>query len=142
MNLIFKIKNNRRLVRFGLVGIINTILDFGLLFLFRALGIPVEIANIMSTGTAFIFSFYANKKYTFKTTDTNIIYEMTLFILVTLSGLWILQTGIIAILQPPITTIVKRPNLALLIAKLIGTAASLTWNYILYSRFVFKKSST
>ena len=56
MNLINKVKNNPRLLRFGLVGGVNTALDFGLLFGFKALGVPVELANIFSTGIAFIFS--------------------------------------------------------------------------------------
>jgi len=139
MNLINKIKNNSQLLRFGLVGGINTALDFGLLFVFKALGIPVEIANIMSTGLAFVFSFFANKKYTFKTRETNVVREMILFIVVTLTGLWVLQTIIIAVLHDPLSAIIKNGDIALLVAKLIATVASLTWNYIFYSKLVFKK---
>ena len=66
MNLIQKIKNNPQLIRFGLVGGVNTALDFGLLFMFKAFGLPIGLANIVSTSIAFVFSFFANKKYTFK----------------------------------------------------------------------------
>ena len=139
MSLITRAKNNPQLIRFGLVGGINTALDFGLLFVFKALGIPVELANIMSTGLAFIFSFFANKKYTFKTTDTNIVREMVLFVIVTLTGLWVLQTLVITSTHGPLTTLVGNTDVALFGAKLLATVVSLTWNYLFYSRLVFKK---
>ena len=139
MNPIKKIKNNPQLLRFGIVGGANTALDFGLLFVFKFIGIPVEIANIMSTGLAFIFSFFANKKYTFKTTDTNVIREMLLFVIITLTGLWGLQTLIIALTHNPLTQLMGNTDVALLVAKLLATVASLTWNYLFYSKLVFKK---
>ena len=139
MNPIKKIKNNPQLLRFGIVGGANTALDFGLLFVFKFIGIPVEIANIMSTGLAFIFSFFANKKYTFKTTNTNVIREMILFVIITLTGLWGLQTLIIALTHNPLTQLMGNTDVALLVAKLLATVASLTWNYLFYSKLVFKK---
>lgn len=132
-------KNKRQLLRFGLVGGINTALDFGLLFLFKALGLPVGVANILSTSTAFIFSFFANKKYTFKSTDTNVLREMTLFFIVTLFGLWVLQTIVIQLTLPWLSELLRQPQAALLVAKLLATFVSLTWNYLLYSKLVFKK---
>ena len=139
MNPIVVLKNNPQLLRFGIVGGANTALDFGLLFVFKFIGIPVEIANIMSTGLAFIFSFFANKKYTFKTTNTNIIREMILFVIITLTGLWGLQTLIIALTHNPLTQLMGNTDVALLVAKLLATVASHTWNYLFYSKLVFKK---
>jgi putative flippase GtrA len=140
MSLTEKLKNSHQVVRYAAVGFINTVIDFGLLFLLKSLGIPVELANICSTGTAFVFSFFANKKYTFKTTDTNVAREMVLFVIVTLFGLWVLQTIVMNLTMPLIKQIVGDQNIALLIAKLIATAVSLVWNYVLYSKLVFKKS--
>jgi putative flippase GtrA len=139
MNLIKKIRNNPQLIRFGIVGGVNTALDFGLLFICKALGVPVEVANIISTGLAFVFSFFANKKYTFKSTDTNVVREMVLFVIVTLTGLWGLQTIIITIAHNPLTLVIGNSDVALLVAKLLATIASLTWNYLFYSKLVFKK---
>ena len=139
MNPITKLKNNPQLLRFSLVGGANTALDFGLLFAFTFIGIPVAVANIMSTGLSFVFSFFANKKYTFKTTDTNVAREMILFVIVTLTGLWGLQTLIIAALHDPLSNMLNNTDVGLLAAKLVATVASLTWNYLLYSRLVFKK---
>lgn len=132
------IKNNRQLLRFGLVGSINTALDFGLLFVFKSFGLPVEASNILSTSIAFIFSFFANKKYTFKTSGTNIVREMLLFIGVTLFGLWVLQTLVISLMTPLFSDIFRSETVGLLAAKIIATVVSLTWNYLLYSRLVFK----
>ena len=140
MSLTEKLKNSHQVVRYAVVGFVNTAIDFGLLFLLKSLGIPVELANICSTGTAFVFSFFANKKYTFKTTDTNIAREMVLFVIVTLFGLWVLQTIVINLTMPVAKQIVGDQNIALLIAKLIATVVSLIWNYILYNKLVFKKS--
>jgi len=139
MNLINKIKNNPQLIRFAIVGGANTALDFGLLFIFKFIGIPVEFANILSTGIAFVFSFFANKKYTFKTTDTNVVRELVLFVIITLTGLWGLQTVIILFTHPLLTGLLHNSDIALFVAKLVATLASLTWNYLFYSKLVFKK---
>ena len=128
-------------VRFGLVGAANTALDFGLLLvLANFFAMPHVIANIVSSSIAFVSSFFANKKYTFKTTGQSVVREMILFTVVTLFGLWVIESAIIALLTPPIQAIVTNDTITLVIAKLVATLASLTWNYILYSRIVFKTS--
>lgn len=125
--------------RFAIVGTINTAIDFGLLFLLTFLGFPKIAANTVSTGSAFVFSFFANKKYTFKSTNKNIKYEIISFIIITLFGLWVLQNGIIWLITPLIKNIVSQEQLALFAAKLLATAVSLVWNYCLYDKVVFKK---
>ncbi len=132
-------KNKAQLARFGIVGAANTALDFGLLFILKALGLPVEFANITSTTIAFLFSFFANKKYTFKTSGTNVVREMILFVVVTLTGLWALQTFVIVLAMPWLTAVTHQTDVALLISKLIATVVSMTWNYLLYTYIVFKK---
>ena len=126
-------------VRFGLVGAANTALDFGLLLvLANFFAVPHVIANIISSSIAFVSSFFANKKYTFKTPGQSVFREMLLVTVVTLFGLWVIQSAIIALLTPPIRGIVTNDTITLVIAKLIATLASLTWNYVLYSKVVFK----
>jgi putative flippase GtrA len=124
-------------IRFVLVGGANTTIDFGLLFILTALGLPTLFANIVSTTVAFCFSFFANKKFTFQSSGKNIKRELLLFVIVTLFGLWGIQSAIIAGIKPPLQGIIHDPHMALLAAKLIATVASLIWNYILYSRVVF-----
>jgi len=123
--------------RFVLVGGLNTTIDFSVLFILKALGLPAIGANIISTATAFCFSFFANKKYTFKANgDTK--RQIVSFILVNLFGLWVLQTIIIQAVSLLLTPANLSLEMTLLIAKLIATIATLIWNYFMYSRVVFK----
>ena len=137
------LKKHETKLRFGIIGGINTALDFGLLFVFSSLfGIPRGFANMLSTSISFIFSFFANKRYTFKSSSKeNVVREMVLFTVVTLFGLWVIQGLIIHFLTPVIINLGTTEELALLASKLVATVASLIWNYLLYSRVVFKKAN-
>ncbi len=132
-------KNKAQIGRFAIVGTINTIIDFGLLFSLTFLGLPKLAANTISTSTAFVFSFFANKKYTFKSTSKNIKYEIVSFVIVTLFGLWVLQNGTIWLITPLIKSFITNERISLFVAKLFATAISLVWNYCLYDKVVFKK---
>jgi len=133
------ISSKQTVGRFVVVGGLNTALDFGILIGLTFLGLDKIVANIISSTTAFIFSFFANKKYTFKTTDTNVAREMVLFVVVTLFGLWVLQTLVIWLTTAMTTAIFHNTSYALLASKLLATVVSMTWNYLLYSKMVFKK---
>jgi putative flippase GtrA len=136
-------KNKKRIGRFALVGAISTAIDFSVLITLKMLGLPPVLANVCSTSFAFIFSFTANKKYTFKTTDTNIVREMVLFVTLTLIGLWGFQSAIIHVTLDPMTHILwGHKTLGLIASKLLATGVSLLWNYFTYSRIVFKHNST
>lgn len=132
------LKNKKQLLRFGAVGTTNTVIDFGLLFGLSALGWPKIAANTTSTGLSFIFSFFANKKYTFKSKSSNLKREITLFVIVTLFGLWVLQNFSIWFISPLLNHLFHDDATVLFVAKLFGTAISLTWNYIMYNNVVFK----
>lgn len=128
-------------VRFGLVGIVNTFVDFATLFLVAKLfGVPTVIANIISTSCAVAVSYVLNKKAVFGNTDRNNHRQLLQFIVVTLVGLWILQSAIIVGITMSFAS-AGHSDLVLFGAKLAATAASLVWNYIWYSRVVFRKKS-
>lgn len=127
--------------RFVLVGMTNTVIDFGVLFILGSLGLPVLTANIISTTIAFCFSFFANRKFTFKAIDGNLKRQIPLFIIVTLFGLWVLQTIVISLISPPLTEMGITGSLNTLVAKVIATIITLIWNYTLYSRLVFRKAT-
>ena len=120
---------NRQKIRFLLVGGTNTAIDFGLLFILNSFGLPRVSSNTISTGVAFIFSFFANRNFTFSANSGNIKKQMTLFIIVTLFDLWVIQPIIISLISN------------LLVGKIIATAVTLVWNYLFYSRLVFKKEA-
>ncbi len=132
------LKKHESKLRFAFIGGINTALDFGILFLLTALGLDKLVANFFSTSVAFVFSFFANRTFTFKSTGSAK-KQFLPFLIVTLIGLWILQPLVILAITQLLHSLDQA--LALFIAKLIATIVSLIWNYILYSRFVFKKKS-
>ena len=140
-NLLKKLKNNQAFW-FSIIGGINTVLDFIILFVLASLGVKIFIANIFSTGTTFIISFLMNKKITFKSVSNNkkeLIREMVLFIIVTLFGLWVIQNIVISTAMPIFENLLKNKQMSLLLSKLIATIFSLIWNFILYKKVVFKK---
>ncbi len=125
-------------IRFAIVGGANTALDFALLFLFTNIGINKFVANYLSTGISLIFSFFVNKSFTFKNKSENAKKQFVLFLVVTIAGLWLLQPLIIWITTSILDVYISNENITLFIAKLIATVGSLIWNYLLYSRLVFK----
>lgn len=134
------IKKHAQKIRFIIVGGANTALDFILLFLFTGLGVDKIVANYFSTSISLVFSFFVNKSFTFKNKDGNAKKQFGLFLLVTIIGLWVIQPIIIWLSTNALTPYITNEPLNLFIAKLIATVASLIWNYLLYSRLVFKKS--
>ena len=132
------LKKHETKIRFLIVGGTNTVLDFAILFLLTNIGVNKIVANTISTGVAFAFSFFANKKFTFKNTDKNVKKQFITFSVITLSGLWLLQPLIIWLSTEFLSDYSSNEQFTLFIAKVIATAASMVWNYILYSRLVFK----
>lgn len=133
------LKKHAEKIRFALVGGANTAIDFVILFALTFAGIDKIAANYVSTSVALIFSFFANKSFTFKDKSGNAKKQFILFLVITLAGLWALQPLIIWISTNTLAPYIANEAINLFIAKLIATIASLIWNYILYSRLVFKK---
>ncbi len=130
------IKKHESKLRFAFIGGLNTAIDFGILFFLNSLGFNKYIANIASTFVAFVFSFFANRSFTFKS-KKDAHKQIIPFLVVTLTGLWVFQPVIIWLVLMPLQSI--NQTVALFIAKLVATVVSLIWNYVLYSRFVFNK---
>jgi putative flippase GtrA len=133
------IRNKAQKSRFAITGAIATTIDFGILLGLNALGVNSIAANYVSTTTAFCFSFFANRHFTFKATDGHVGKQMLMFVAVTLFGIWVLQPPIIFLSEKVIEQYVSLPSWVLLVlGKLAATLVTLVWNYYLYSRVVFK----
>lgn len=128
-------------LRFAIVGGANTALDFIVLFVLVHFGIDKIAANYISTSAALVFSFFANKSFTFKNTDKTSKKQLALFLVVTLTGLWALQPLVIWLASIVLAPYIPNEAIQLFIAKLVATVASLIWNYLFYSRLVFKKAA-
>jgi len=152
------LKKHAEKFRFGIVGIFNTVIDFVVLFILVATGLPAIASNFVSTSVAMVFSFFANKTYTFKATEKGTGKHVAYFLIITLFGLWVIQPIIImsinlllgswftdscmvGLIGDLLGSWFKASYLVLLIGKVLATIASLVWNYLLYRKFVFIKQT-
>lgn len=139
----------RRVVIFGLIGVINTLTDFVLYLTFLRITDSIVVANVTATSIALVVSFILNAKFTFQVKGLSAA-RFAAFIGVTLFGLWVLQTGIIYLLSPAVAALPDSlydlfgpgaKPLRELTPKLLATVVTLVWNYLWYSRVIFKNQS-
>lgn len=136
-----QIKKHADKLRFAIIGGLNTAIDFVILFVLVALGLPTIPSNIASTSTALVFSFFANKTFTFKDGNKSTRKQFGLFLLITLTGLWILQPIVIEGTKFITQDFINNSYIALFIGKVLATMVTLVWNFILYKKYVFKKTA-
>ncbi|MCG8921126.1 GtrA family protein [Lentzea sp. CC55] len=130
---------NAQQLRFGLVGIGNTLVDLvGYTVLF-ALGTPLVIANLISTTTGMALSFTLNRSFTFRAAGGGTVRQVVLFVLVTGVGLWVIQPLMIMATRGAFSGLPE--TLAIAAPKLAGICVALVWNYVLYSRLVFRPAA-
>jgi putative flippase GtrA len=144
-------------IRFLFVGCLNTAVDFSIFNLLTLLThTPLIIANIFSTFSAMCVSLVLNKYLVFQNKKPMTSKTLLMFLLVTLSSTWLLQSLIIFILtkqfpvplmtlshelvQTHITGKIGEGFITANLAKIIATGASLVWNYYFYKKFVFKNN--
>ncbi|HEX6461979.1 MAG TPA: GtrA family protein [Candidatus Saccharimonadales bacterium] len=133
-------------VRFAAVGVVNTAVDFGILnLLVLVFSIGLVPANIISTTLAMLTSFTLNKNIVFRQKGPGAVRQFVLFIIVTLVGIWLLQTVIVVQTYEALERLLHEQQQTGLLAwfilnaaKAFGVAAGIVWNYLWYSRFVFK----
>ena len=128
-----------RKVRFSIVSVSATLIDFAGLITLTSLGVPIIVANYISTSMGFVFSFFGSKKYAFKTANHRIKHEIPLFLIITLTGIWLLQPLIIWAIQPFIKELPVMDWGVVVLAKLAASLVTFLWNYLFYTRLVFRK---
>ena len=133
------IKKHAEKLRFGVVGGANTAIDFGILFTLVFFGFDRIASNYISTTIAFVFSFFVNRSFTFKSKASNTKKQFGLFLVITLFGLWVIQPIIITGVAWMISDLGIPNSIVLFIGKLLATLVTLVWNYVLYAKYVFKK---
>lgn len=121
----------KRFRRFSSVGVVNTLLDFGVFsFLFYVEDVPYVIAHIMAFFLALANSFLLNALWTFKNLKRDrLARQIAAFVAVGVVGL-VLSTTTIYILGQYIPV---------LLAKIAATGVSMIWNYTGSWLFVFRK---
>lgn len=89
-NLCPKHREGLRFLRFGLVGLLNTALTFFLFAGLRALGVGVDMSNLLSYAAGMLNSFVCNKLWVFRCHGSRWRKEALLFFAGT-GGCWALQ---------------------------------------------------
>lgn len=146
-----------RFIRFGIVGIGNTIVDFVILnILVFAAGFDKLPANVISVSCAMLVSYALNHSFVFRSTDQNHAKRLVPFVAVSAFGLFVIQNVIIYIfvhwltlpadmlyfVQSALHLDLGREFVNLNTAKAAATAATMLWNYMMYKHVVFRTKNS
>jgi putative flippase GtrA len=130
-----------QMIRFGVVGMINTLIDFGVLNgLIWATGATSGAGLILCNGVAFLAanlnSCHLNKRWTFEEETKGSPRQFFLFLAFSTGGLAV-NSGVLFLLTALPLDGTFSPILWVNGAKAGATAASMAWNFLTYRRFVF-----
>ncbi len=135
-------------VRFVAAGLANTFVDVAIFnFMLVVFSLGTVPASIVSTTIAMAVSYLLNKKAVFKDGVPHSFKQITLFLVVTLTGIWIVQSlimlGTLNIMESMFHPEAQSFQMWFLqnVAKGFGIVAGAVWSYIGYSRFVFPNKS-
>lgn len=129
--------------KFGLVGFLNTTIDFGVLNILVSIfkiysGIGIVVINTISFSLAVINSYFWNKYWTFESKAGISGEEFVRFIVISIIGL-LINDGVVYIITTfisPIISLVFWVNMA----KILAIIIQLLWNFIGYKLIVFRKN--
>lgn len=129
-------------MRFAIVGIFNTVIDFGALNgLLWLNGYPVGWRLLLFNALAFILascnSYLWNKHWTFGDERSTSLSQVGLFFLLTLFGLLINCTVVYLLTFPGWSPLTVSTVVWVNLAKVAATLASLIWNFCSYRWWVF-----
>lgn len=130
-----------QIAKFGLVGVLNTVIDFGVLnFLITLTGIQAGLAivplNVTSFTLATVNSYFWSKNWVFVGSKSS---KFIAFLVVSVLGI-LLNTAVVFAL----TTFIAppgqmSPTVWANAAKVLATLVSLVWNFLGYKLIVFKR---
>lgn len=130
-----------QLAKFGLVGVLNTAIDFGILnFLISVTQVasgPFIIAmNATSFSAAVVNSYFWNKEWVFSGSKKS---SFLVFAVVSVIGIAINSGVVFGLTTFAKPVFVSSPTLWANLAKVLATGLSLVWNFLGYKLVVFKK---
>jgi putative flippase GtrA len=153
-----------QVAKFGAVGILNTLVDYVIYIgLTKVFSIPLErvwVAKLISGTVAIINSYYFKRTWVFNRSDTkNSSQQLFRFIVSTVIAVYVIQLGLVqvfttvlpqfgqfaySVLQSlGLTEIFNHVLTEAFVIKTVAfglaTAASMTWNFVLYKLWAFKE---
>jgi putative flippase GtrA len=123
--------------RFALVGVVNTVIDLTVFGALSILGVPMLLANFVSTSAGMTFGFFAHRSYSFRSARP---WHATVlsFVLATGSGLWVVQPLVIWAAGQVLGPALGESALTLVwIPKMCAIVVGLAYNFLLYRFVVF-----
>lgn len=130
-------------IKFGAVGVLNTLIDYGLFNSLVALtgihaGIKVGLINALTVTLAAANSYFLNRNWTFEAKQGKHSNQLFRFIIATFIGVLInsaVVTGVSGIGQ----WLAVSPYIILNGGKLLGAVLSILWNFVSYRMWVFNQ---
>ena len=124
----------RQIIKFGLVGIIATIIDYGLMvFLTEVFNINPLISVAISFTVSVIFNYIASIKWVFKVEKENNNKNKEIIIFISLSVIGLIINEIIIYSMDKFFSVDYR------ISKLLATGVVMCWNFITRKLFLERK---
>ncbi|MCI8649991.1 MAG: GtrA family protein [Anaerotruncus sp.] len=78
----------KRILKFGLTGVANTLVDVGVCWILnQLLGMNIYLANVIGYGAGMLNSYLVNRSWTFASRDRLLSMQLVRFLLVNLSAL-------------------------------------------------------
>lgn len=124
-----------QLIKFGIVGGISTLLDYGLMLLFaEVFDIFYLLSSTLSYTISLVFNYIASMRYVFRgREDMNKLKEFLIFTVLCLMGLGINQLVL--------WLIVEYAGIDYRISKIGATGVVMIWNFVTRKLFLEEKSS-
>ncbi len=140
-------KLSLKFIIFSTIGIFNTVFDLTLYVLIYNLSSSIIVANLVATSAALCGSYFLNSRITFKSKKWTT-KSFVQFIIVTLIGLWIFQTGFIVIATPTFKHIATHiwqhsggtleRTVITIAPKVVAVGITFVWNFLWYNKVIFK----
>lgn len=133
-----KTRDIQRFMRFAVVGVTGTLVDFVLLVVLRELlGLPVLIANTLSYSAGIVNNFTLNRLWTFKEARSKGVWvQFGQFFAVSTAGL-LLNNAIVLLLDTSLGALFNAPESGYLVAKVVATGVVLVWNFLINRYWTF-----
>ncbi len=124
-----------QLIKFGIVGGISTLLDYGLMLLFtEVFDIFYLLSSTLSYTISLVFNYVASMRYVFRgREDMNKLKEFLIFTVLCLMGLGINQLVL--------WLIVEYAGIDYRLSKIAATGVVMIWNFVTRKLFLEEKSA-
>ena len=119
-----------QILKFGIVGVIATLIDFVLFFLLTKLGINYLIANVIGFTVSVIFNYILSIKWVFDVKHKQTKKDFILFVILSVIGLGVNE--LIMYLM------VDKLSIDKLLVKIIATGVVMIYNFITRKIFIEK----